>query len=367
MVGMGLRTKTAFPILFGAFFSGMPMLMALLVMFTVTLFTLVPFWFAMAAWGYRLGGRDEVERHVPLGQGWRGRRLGHGWRLGRFEFGRIVERQQLRRRLVGRRRRQRPMVTASPSGGSADRVGGVPAALSLAACGREERFVRDHITAMPGVEAGRGGVLRWHRSRPQGRRLRDRGHERRGSAAIRRLEASIRLDRCPRACGSSKPAAARRSSCRATRRSGRRCRSIRTLRPSLFAGPGRRRRCHSPAPRRGRGTGVLAAVPAVLGAAGRAGTALPLLCPPNPGGGRAAAAPGCDASLPNRSTARSRAAPARRPDASGRGHGNQHALPQHPADDSRNLAVGNQRHDRFARPVGATDQRSARPCRRWRA
>ena len=59
MVGMGLRTKTAFPILFGGFFSGLPMLMALLVMFTVTLFTLAPFWVAMAAWGYRLGGREK--------------------------------------------------------------------------------------------------------------------------------------------------------------------------------------------------------------------------------------------------------------------------------------------------------------------
>jgi uncharacterized protein len=78
MVGMGLRTKTAFPILFGGFFSGMPMLMALLVMFTVTLFTLLPFWFAMFAWGYRLGGRDKWKDTFRPGKGGGG----GGWVMG---------------------------------------------------------------------------------------------------------------------------------------------------------------------------------------------------------------------------------------------------------------------------------------------
>ena len=81
MVGMGLRTKTAFPILFGGFFSGLPMLMALLVMFTVTLFTLAPFWLAMAAWGYRLGGRDKWKDTVRPGQGG-GKSSGGGWVMG---------------------------------------------------------------------------------------------------------------------------------------------------------------------------------------------------------------------------------------------------------------------------------------------
>ena len=81
MVGMGLRTKTAFPILFGGFFSGLPMLMALLVMFTVTLFTLAPFWLAMAAWGYRLGGRDKWKDTFRPGKGG-GKSSGGGWVMG---------------------------------------------------------------------------------------------------------------------------------------------------------------------------------------------------------------------------------------------------------------------------------------------
>lgn len=40
---------------------------------------------------------------------------------------------------------------AATAGGSAAVPAVCLAALSLAACGREERFVRDHITAMPGV------------------------------------------------------------------------------------------------------------------------------------------------------------------------------------------------------------------------
>ncbi len=69
MMGLGVRTKAAFPILFGGFFSGLPMLMALLVMFTVALFTLVPFWLAMAAWGYRLGGRAKWRDTFRSGKG----------------------------------------------------------------------------------------------------------------------------------------------------------------------------------------------------------------------------------------------------------------------------------------------------------
>jgi uncharacterized protein len=78
MVGLGLRTKAAFPILFGGFFSGLPMLMALLVMFTVTLFTLAPFWMVMAAWGYRLGGRAKWRDSFRSGKG----KGGSGWVMG---------------------------------------------------------------------------------------------------------------------------------------------------------------------------------------------------------------------------------------------------------------------------------------------
>jgi len=78
MVGLGLRTKAAFPILFGSFFSGLPMVMGLLVMFTVTLFTLAPFWVAMATWGYRLGGRAKWRDSFRSGSG----RGGSGWVMG---------------------------------------------------------------------------------------------------------------------------------------------------------------------------------------------------------------------------------------------------------------------------------------------
>ncbi len=78
MVGLGFRTKAAFPILFGGFFSGLPMLMALIVMFTVTLFTLAPFWVAMAAWGYRLGGRLKWHDTFRGGKGGGGT----GWVMG---------------------------------------------------------------------------------------------------------------------------------------------------------------------------------------------------------------------------------------------------------------------------------------------
>lgn len=78
MVGLGLRTKAVFPILFGSFFSGMPMAMALLIMFTVTLFTLVPFWLAMAAWGYRMGGRAKWRDSFRQGKGGGG----SGWVMG---------------------------------------------------------------------------------------------------------------------------------------------------------------------------------------------------------------------------------------------------------------------------------------------
>jgi uncharacterized protein len=82
MVGLGLRTKTAFPILFGGFFSGLPMLMALLVMFTVTLYTLAPFWLVMATLGYRLGGRDKWRDSFRDGAGKGKGGSGSGWVMG---------------------------------------------------------------------------------------------------------------------------------------------------------------------------------------------------------------------------------------------------------------------------------------------
>jgi uncharacterized protein len=59
MVGLGLRTKAVFPILFGGFFSGMPMAMAVLVTAKTALFALGPLWLLVASFGYWLGGRDK--------------------------------------------------------------------------------------------------------------------------------------------------------------------------------------------------------------------------------------------------------------------------------------------------------------------
>lgn len=83
MFGLGLRTKTGFPVLFGSMFSGIPMLMALLVMFTVTLYTLAPLWVVMAVTGYVLGGRDKFKDSFRPGKGGgKGGGSGSGWVMG---------------------------------------------------------------------------------------------------------------------------------------------------------------------------------------------------------------------------------------------------------------------------------------------
>ncbi|MFA5909586.1 MAG: TPM domain-containing protein [Vicinamibacterales bacterium] len=83
MIGLGFRTKAVFPILFGGFFAGLPMLMALLVIFTAALFTLVPLALAMAVVGFRLGGRASWRDSFrpPKGKGG-GKSSGGGWVMG---------------------------------------------------------------------------------------------------------------------------------------------------------------------------------------------------------------------------------------------------------------------------------------------
>jgi uncharacterized protein len=58
MIGAGVRARSFFALLFGLLFGGMPMLMGLLLQFTVSLFTIVPLAIGMAWLGYRLGGRQ---------------------------------------------------------------------------------------------------------------------------------------------------------------------------------------------------------------------------------------------------------------------------------------------------------------------
>jgi uncharacterized protein len=57
MIGVGLRTKTGFGLLFGSLFGGMPLLMSLAFMGRLALFTLVPLAIGMFVVGYRLGAR----------------------------------------------------------------------------------------------------------------------------------------------------------------------------------------------------------------------------------------------------------------------------------------------------------------------
>ena len=81
MAGIGLRTKTGFPLLFGSFFGGMPLTMALLLVTTVASVTLLPLAIGMAMLGFRLGGRpswkDSFRNTGSTGSGSSG-----GWTMG---------------------------------------------------------------------------------------------------------------------------------------------------------------------------------------------------------------------------------------------------------------------------------------------
>lgn len=61
MVGIGVRTKTGFPLIFGGFFGGMPLLMSLAFIGKVSMYTLVPWAILMFLNGYRLGGKPSWE------------------------------------------------------------------------------------------------------------------------------------------------------------------------------------------------------------------------------------------------------------------------------------------------------------------
>jgi uncharacterized protein len=85
MIGIGLRTKTVFPVLFGSFFGGMPLLMSLIVP-RVSLMTLFPLAAAMAAVGYRLGGRKSW-RDAFRDKGGKGGGSSSGWTMGASSSG----------------------------------------------------------------------------------------------------------------------------------------------------------------------------------------------------------------------------------------------------------------------------------------
>ena len=79
MVGLGLRTKTGFPLLFGSLFGGMPLLMALGILTRVASVTLLPLALGMMVLGFRLGGRASW-RDAFRNKGGKG--SGGGWVMG---------------------------------------------------------------------------------------------------------------------------------------------------------------------------------------------------------------------------------------------------------------------------------------------
>lgn len=82
MVGLGLRTKTGFPVLFGSFFGGMPLLMSLAFVGRLSLFTLVPWALVMLVIGYRLGKRKGWRDAFRDGSAGKGKGSGGGWVMG---------------------------------------------------------------------------------------------------------------------------------------------------------------------------------------------------------------------------------------------------------------------------------------------
>ena len=81
MAGIGLRTKTGFPLLFGTFFGGMPLMTSLGLAGTLAWLILLPWALFVFVIGYRLGGRRswrDAFRDSGDGQGG-----GSGWTMGK--------------------------------------------------------------------------------------------------------------------------------------------------------------------------------------------------------------------------------------------------------------------------------------------
>lgn len=82
MLGIGLRSKTGFPVIFGSFFGGMPLLMSMAILGKLVLVTLLPWAIAMFVAGYRLGGRKSWrEAFRNSGKGGSGG-SSSGWTMG---------------------------------------------------------------------------------------------------------------------------------------------------------------------------------------------------------------------------------------------------------------------------------------------
>jgi uncharacterized protein len=81
MIGIGLRTKTIFPMMFGSLFGGMPLMMSLAFVGTLALFTLLPWALFVFVMGYRLGARESWRNAFRDSGGGKGGG-GTGWTMG---------------------------------------------------------------------------------------------------------------------------------------------------------------------------------------------------------------------------------------------------------------------------------------------
>ena len=85
LLGVGLRCKTVFPLLFGSLFGGIPLLMSLAFLGRLSLTTLFPFALVMLVVGYRLGGRPawrDAFRNTGTTGTSRGGSSSGGWTMG---------------------------------------------------------------------------------------------------------------------------------------------------------------------------------------------------------------------------------------------------------------------------------------------
>ena len=80
MVGIGLRTKTGFPLLFGSFFGGLPLMMSLAFAGLLAWLILLPWALFVFVMGYRLGGRQSWRDAFRDSGGGKGG--GSGWTMG---------------------------------------------------------------------------------------------------------------------------------------------------------------------------------------------------------------------------------------------------------------------------------------------
>ena len=116
MLGIGLRSKTGFPVLFGSFFGGMPLLMSLAFLGKIWLYTLFPLAILVFIQGAAAWRTSHLAQRVSQWQQrqWQGRLIewlddGRRFGLG-FIIIEFVLVQQLRRWILGRGRSERAVV-----------------------------------------------------------------------------------------------------------------------------------------------------------------------------------------------------------------------------------------------------------------